>query len=73
MCLAVPGKVICINGVFATIDMMGFQQEVYISLIEDIKVGEYVLVHAGCAIEKIDHAAYKQFMQFHQELMGADL
>ncbi len=53
MCLAVPGKIEKINGEEATIDYKGIKKTANISFI-DAKVGDYVLVHVGFAIEKID-------------------
>lgn len=53
MCLAIPGKIIKINNQLATVDFKGVQKEVNISLV-DAKIGEYVMVHAGFAIEKMD-------------------
>ncbi len=55
MCLAVPMKLIDIkNDGFATAEAGGPLQEVNISLIEDPRPGDYVIVHAGFAIEKLD-------------------
>ena len=53
MCLAIPGKIIKINGQLATVDFMGVQKEVNIALV-DVKIGDHVMVHAGFAIEKMD-------------------
>jgi hydrogenase expression/formation protein HypC len=54
MCLAVPAKVISIEGSIATIDVMGNTASADISLIEHVDIGEYVIVHAGFAIQKYD-------------------
>ena len=53
MCLAVPMKVILAEGELATVEAGGIQRKVGIQLLPDIKVGDYVLVHAGFAIQKI--------------------
>lgn len=50
MCVAVPGKVIRIKENYATIDIMGNQCQANIALVE-AKIGDYVLMHAGCVIE----------------------
>lgn len=53
MCLAIPGKIIKITGVQqATADFNGIEKEVNISLVK-VELGEYVIVHAGFAIEKM--------------------
>ena len=57
MCLAIPSKIIKIENNMATIDVDGVQREASLLLLEDAKVGEYVIVHAGFAIQKIDESA----------------
>lgn len=55
MCLAVPSRIIRIENSTATIDVLGAQRDISLLLIEeDVKVGDYVLVHAGFAIQKIE-------------------
>jgi hydrogenase expression/formation protein HypC len=68
MCLAVPARIISIEGAFAQVDMMGFQSSVYIDLIKDAAVGQYVLVHAGCAIESIEDNAFDYYMNLCREI-----
>jgi hydrogenase expression/formation protein HypC len=53
MCLAIPGKIIKIKDQLATVDFRGIKKEVNISLVK-AKIGDYVMVHAGFAIEKMD-------------------
>jgi hydrogenase expression/formation protein HypC len=53
MCLAIPGKIIEIKNQLATVDFDGIKKEINISLVS-AKVGEYVMVHAGFAIEKMN-------------------
>lgn len=53
MCIAVPGRVIAIEGQTAQVNFQGNTVPVNIGLIEP-EVGQYVLVHAGCAIEIIE-------------------
>jgi len=54
MCLAIPGKILAIRGVKADVDFgEGSTRECNLSLV-DAKVGEYVIVHAGYAIQKMD-------------------
>ena len=54
MCLAIPCKIVEIDNSMAVIDADGFKGRASILLIEDPKVGEYVIVHAGFAIQKMD-------------------
>ncbi len=52
MCLAIPGRIIAINHQQATADFDGIKKEINISLVE-VKKGDFVMVHAGFAIEKM--------------------
>jgi len=54
MCLGVPMQVKTIENDMATCEIDGVQREASLMMIEDVKVGDYVLIHAGFAIEKID-------------------
>ena len=54
MCLAIPSKIIKIKDNMATIDVDGVQREASLLLLESPKVGDYVIVHAGFAINKIN-------------------
>jgi hydrogenase expression/formation protein HypC len=54
MCLAVPAKVISINGANAQADMMGNMTSADISLLENVQIGDYIMIHAGFAIQKYD-------------------
>ncbi|MGF0110935.1 HypC/HybG/HupF family hydrogenase formation chaperone [Clostridium sp. SGI.024] len=54
MCLAIPGEMIELNKDTARVSIMGVESEINIQIIEEPKVGDYVLIHAGCAIKKID-------------------
>ena len=57
MCLAIPAKIIKIEDNVATIDVDGVQREASLLLLEDAMVGEFVIVHAGFALQRIDEAA----------------
>ena len=54
MCLAIPSKIVKIENNVATIDVDGVQREASLLLIENPEVGDYVIVHAGFAINKIN-------------------
>ncbi|HEB74728.1 MAG TPA: HypC/HybG/HupF family hydrogenase formation chaperone [Nitrospirae bacterium] len=54
MCLAVPSKIIRIDDLVATVDVMGARREISLMILpEEVNVGDYVLVHAGFAIQKV--------------------
>ncbi len=54
MCLGVPSRIISIEGQNATVDVAGTKRLVSLRLIEGVKAGDYVIVHAGFAIERIN-------------------
>ncbi len=54
MCLAIPAKVNKINGNTAEVESFGVTKKVDISLTPEVKVGDYVIVHAGFAIQLMD-------------------
>ncbi len=72
MCLAVPSKVIEINGDIAKVDVDGVIRETSIMLIEDAKIGDYVIVHAGFAISKVDEDAALQTLEDMRNILAAD-
>lgn len=57
MCLAIPSKITEIEDRMAVIDVDGVRRRCSLLLVEDARVGEYVVVHAGFAISKVDEAA----------------
>jgi hydrogenase expression/formation protein HypC len=54
MCLAVPAKIVNINEDTALVEISGNFRNTNVSLIENPQIGEYVLIHAGFAIERVD-------------------
>ncbi|MDD5431686.1 MAG: HypC/HybG/HupF family hydrogenase formation chaperone [Candidatus Omnitrophica bacterium] len=68
MCLAVPMKVKKINGAFAQVDAAGLLRQVNIEMVSGIKEGDFVLVHAGFAIQKIDKARAKETLRILYEI-----
>jgi hydrogenase expression/formation protein HypC len=57
MCLAIPSKITKIENHMADIDVDGVRRQASLLLVEDAQVGDYVIVHAGFAISKIDEQA----------------
>lgn len=67
MCLAVPSKVISINNDIATIDVYGARKDVSIILLPEVPgIGDYVLVHAGFAIQSIRAEAFQTGEIMHE-------
>lgn len=58
MCLAIPAKIVNVSNKHAEVDIMGIRQRINIQLIDEPKVEQYVLVHAGFAIQTIDESYF---------------
>ena len=71
MCLAIPGKVLSKSGDSATIEFEGLKRKVNVMLVPDIKKGQYCLVHAGFAIEKIDKKYAMETQRYLEEMNAA--
>jgi hydrogenase expression/formation protein HypC len=73
MCLAVPAEIIELKeGCVAVIDAGGVRQEISVMLVDDAAPGDFVLVHAGFAIEKIDAAEAAETMRILEEWAASD-
>jgi hydrogenase expression/formation protein HypC len=67
MCVAVPGKIIEIEGDFAKVDIMGNITNANIRLV-DARIGDYVLIHAGCVIEILRKDMAEEMLLIFSEL-----
>ena len=71
MCLAVPAEVRSIKGHMATVDYGGVSREANISLV-DAKVGDFVIVHAGYAIQVMDREEAEKTLEVFRELLAQE-
>lgn len=71
MCIAAPAQVVEINREENTLfaDFGGARQQAKMDLLPDVEVGEYVLIHAGYAIEKLTEEAAKESLEAWEELL----
>lgn len=67
MCLAIPSKITQIENEMATIDVDGVKRSASLLLLDDAAVGDYVIVHAGFAIKKLDEAAALETIRLLKE------
>ena len=72
MCLAVPSRIIEMTGGTAKVDVDGVVREASLMLLEDAKIGDYVIVHAGFAISKVDEEAALQTLEDMRTILAAD-
>jgi len=70
MCIAIPSKIVKIENNIGIIDVDGVQRQASLLLLEDPKVGEYVIVHAGFAIKKIDEEAAMETLMILREALA---
>ncbi|WP_251440747.1 HypC/HybG/HupF family hydrogenase formation chaperone [Veillonella intestinalis] len=68
MCLAVPAQLIKVNEFIGTIELTGVTRDVNLMLVPEAKVGDYVLVHAGCAVQVVDEEEARATMEAFREL-----
>lgn len=68
MCLAVPAQLIKVNEFIGTIELTGVTRDVNLMLVPEAKVGDYVLVHAGCAVQVVDEDEARATMDAFREL-----
>ena len=71
MCLAVPSKIVEIKEALATVDVDGVRREASLLLLEDVKIGDYVILHAGFAISKVDEEVAKQALVDMRNMLDA--
>jgi hydrogenase expression/formation protein HypC len=68
MCLAIPMKIIAIDGDTAITEVDGVKRQARMDLLPEAAVGDYVLVHAGLAIATVDTAAAQETLEFLRKL-----
>jgi len=72
MCLAVPVKITLIEGDQADVDIGGVSRRVSIALTPEARVGDYVLLHTGYAINVLDEAEAKETLDILERMVAAD-
>lgn len=71
MCWAVPVQIQSIEGNVGTVNLSGTTRQVGLALVENPQVGDYVLVHAGFAIQKIDEQEAQETLKLFDEMFAA--
>ena len=71
MCVAYPGKVLSIEGKHARVDFTGSLVDVNISMVK-VEPGDYVLVHAGMAIQKVETEEAEAWVDLFREIAEAE-
>jgi hydrogenase expression/formation protein HypC len=68
MCLGIPGKIMRLDGKNAVAEILGAERGISIELLENVKIGDYVLIHAGCAIQVVDEEEALDTIKLFNEL-----
>ena len=68
MCLAIPSRIVRIEDQMAVIDVDGVTREASLLLLEDARVGDYVIVHAGFALHKIDEETARESLDLLRDV-----
>ena len=67
MCLSVPAKVISIKDNIAEVSVGGSVLKASLDLVEDVEVGDYILLHTGFALQKIDEKEARETLKVFEE------
>ncbi len=72
MCLGVPGKVLEVNGLVATVDFWGVRKHIRLDIVDDpVAPGDYVLNHVGFAIRRIPPEEIGETLALYETLLSA--
>jgi len=72
MCLAVPAKVLSVEGNIATVDLAGTRARARLdALAEEVRVGDWLLIHTGFAIRRLDPEDAQETLRLFEELASA--
>ena len=70
MCLGVPGKVVLVNGLTATVDFWGVRKEIRLEVVDEpVQPGDYILNHVGYAIRRIPAEEIGATLALYEELL----
>lgn len=71
MCLGVPARVMEVEGASATVEVGGARREISVMLLDDVKAGDWVILHAGFAIEKLSPEEAEKTLALFKEIANA--
>ena len=70
MCLGVPMQVMSIDGETAVCEIDGVRREASLMMVDGVSVGDFVIIHAGFAIEKLDEDDARETLRLFRELIA---
>lgn len=69
MCLAIPAEIVNVDWPYAVVDLKGARRKVRIDLLDDVKPGDYVLIHVGLAIQKVSKKEVEEIESLWQKIL----
>ena len=70
MCLGVPGKVVAVDGLMATVDFWGVRKQIRLEVVDAaVQPGDYILNHVGYAIRRIPESEVEATLALYEELL----
>jgi hydrogenase expression/formation protein HypC len=71
MCLGVPGRIVTIDGLVATVDFFGVRRQVRLELVDEpVRPGDYILNHVGFAIRRIPEEDIQGTLDLYEQLLA---
>lgn len=73
MCLGIPGKVVAVDGLTATVDFWGLRKQIRLEVVDEpVEPGDYILNHVGYAIRRIPPSEVDATLALYEELLARD-
>lgn len=71
MCLGIPAQVMEVSDTLAVVEIGGVRREVSVALLDDVALGDWVIIHAGFAIQKLDADEADKTLALFREIADA--
>jgi len=72
MCLAIPAKVTALDGAIATVEVAGVTRQASVHLLDEVRPGDYLLIHAGFALSKLDEQEAAETLRLLEQMGGLE-
>ena len=72
MCLAIPAKVVALNGPLATVEIGGVRKSASVHLLDDVRLGDYVILHAGFALSRLQEDEARETLRLLEQMGGLE-
>ena len=72
MCLAIPAKVTAIEGMMARVEVAGVAKTASIHMVDEVKVGDFLIIHAGFALSRLDEEEAVATLRLLEQMGGLE-